>query len=137
MIGIWGEIVLCKVVFDYVVENFDLLFLVCNSVDYFIFGEIVVDCYKLDMILFECFILFIVFDYYMGWVNMVVLKVVGIFVGRSLSVGNEIVMGVDGLVFGELCESEVMGFVLELGVSGGCECFGIVIGGNLDFVMLE
>jgi predicted amidohydrolase YtcJ len=70
------------------------------------------------------------FDHHTVWVNTKALEKTGIFKGRALSQGNEIVMGANGLATGELREFEAFAPVLELGSSGGRESAGIVTGRN-------
>jgi predicted amidohydrolase YtcJ len=70
------------------------------------------------------------FDHHTVWANTKALEKTGILKGRSLSQGNEIVMGNDGLATGELREFEAFAPVLDLGTSGGRESAGIVTGRN-------
>jgi predicted amidohydrolase YtcJ len=68
------------------------------------------------------------FDHHSVWANTKALEAAGILRGRTLTTGNEIVMGTDGSATGELREFEAFGPVLELGASGGRESAGIVTG---------
>jgi predicted amidohydrolase YtcJ len=70
------------------------------------------------------------FDHHTVWANTKALEVAGIFNGRRLNTGNEIVMGADGLATGELREFEAFAPILALGASGGRESAGIVTGSN-------
>ena len=137
LIGIRGEGPLRKAITTYAAENPDLPLLVCNSADYLIFGDTAADRHKLDAISPDRPLLLIAPDHHTGWANTAALKAAGILEGKSLSVGNEIVMGADGLASGELRESEAMGPVLELGANGGRERFGIATGGDPDSVNAE
>jgi hypothetical protein len=76
-------------------------------------------------------------DYHTAWANTAALNVAGLIRGKKLSIGNEIVMGADGFVTGELRESEAIGPVLDLGASGGRERFGVATGGDPDSVNAE
>lgn len=68
------------------------------------------------------------FDHHTVWANTRALEVAGVLQGRTLNVGNAIVMGSDGLATGELREFEAFAPVLELGLSGGRESAGIITG---------
>jgi len=64
-------------------------------------------------------------DHHTAWANTAALEKAGILGGRAIGVGNEIVMGADGLASGELREREAFGPVLELSTSGGRERCGL------------
>ena len=70
------------------------------------------------------------FDHHTVWANTKALEKTGILKGRTLSQGNEIVMGADGFATGELREFEAFAPILDLGTSGGRESAGIVTGRN-------
>ncbi|MER8706584.1 amidohydrolase [Mesorhizobium sp. M1088] len=53
-------------------------------------------------------------DHHTMWANTKALKLAGILHGKQLGLGNEIVMGADGLAAGELREGEAFGPILEL-----------------------
>ncbi|MCD2175498.1 amidohydrolase [Rhizobium sp. C4] len=137
LIGIRGEEALRKAITAYAAENPDLPLLVCNSADYVIFGDAAADRHRLDAISPDRPLLLIAPDHHTGWANTAALKAAGILNGKSLGVGNEIVMAADGLASGELRENEAMGPVLELGANGGRERFGIATGGDPDSVNAE
>ncbi len=71
-------------------------------------------------------------DFHTAWANTAALEAAGILRGRKLGVGNEIVMGDDGLAMGELREGEAMGPVLDLKHTGGRERLGLSTGGEPD-----
>lgn len=71
-------------------------------------------------------------DFHTAWANTAALAAAGILHGRTLGVGNEIVMGADGLATGELREGEAMGPVLDLKDGGGRERLGLSTGGEPD-----
>lgn len=125
-LGVKGFDVLKEGFFVFVVFKFDEGLFFVQGIDYEIFGKgIWFDCYMFDCICFDWLIVVMVYDFYMFFVNMVVLKVVGFFYGCELLVGNEVVMGEDGLVIGELCEKFVMLLVFDLCIMGGCEMLGM------------
>lgn len=64
-------------------------------------------------------------DHHTAWANTAALRQAGILNGREIGVGNEIVMGDDGLASGELREREAFGPVLALSASGGRERSGL------------
>jgi len=70
------------------------------------------------------------FDHHTVWANTKALDVAGILKGRDLPVGNEIVMGADGLATGELREPAAFMPVLNLMPTGGRDYLGFTTGGN-------
>ena len=134
LLGVRGEPALRSAITAYAAENPDLPLLVGNGTDYLIFGDTPADRHKLDAIMPDRPLLLVSPDYHTAWANTAALKAAGILEGAKLSVGNEIVMGADGLAAGELRESEAMGPVLELASTGGRERFGIATGGDPDLV---
>ena len=70
------------------------------------------------------------FDHHTVWANTKALEVAGILKGRDLPVGNEIVMGADGLATGELREPAAFMPVLNLMPTGGRDYLGFTTGGN-------
>lgn len=64
-------------------------------------------------------------DHHTAWANTAALEHAGILRGRAVGVGNEIVMGADGLATGELREREAFGPVVALSTSGGRERSGL------------
>lgn len=70
------------------------------------------------------------FDHHTVWANTKALEVAGIIKGRDLPVGNEIVMGPDGLATGELREPAAFMPVLALTPTGGRDYLGFTTGGN-------
>lgn len=137
LMGVRGRDQLKKLVDAYAAENPDLPLLVGQGADYLIFGDKAADRHRLDELMPDRPLLFISADYHTGWANTAALKAAGLLEGRKLSVGNEIVMGADGLASGELRESEAMGPVLELGVTGGRERFGVATGGDPASISAE
>ncbi|MFT3671244.1 amidohydrolase [Aestuariivirga sp.] len=70
------------------------------------------------------------FDHHTVWANTKALEAAGILKGRNLPVGNEIVMGSDGLATGELREPAAFMPVLNLMPTGGRDYLGFTTGGN-------
>jgi hypothetical protein len=65
------------------------------------------------------------YDFHTLFANTAALKAAGLLHGRSLAVGNEVVMGEDGLATGELREKFALLPVLDLRTSGGREMLGM------------
>ncbi|RKE83399.1 amidohydrolase [Rhizobium sp. AG855] len=65
------------------------------------------------------------YDFHTLFANTAALKAAGLLHGRDLPVGNEVVMGDDGLATGELREKFALLPVLELRTSGGREMLGM------------
>jgi predicted amidohydrolase YtcJ len=68
------------------------------------------------------------FDHHTMWANTKALEAAGILRGRSLPVGNEIVIGSDGLATGELREFMAYMLVQALTPTGGREWMGMTSG---------
>lgn len=71
-------------------------------------------------------------DHHTAWANTAALDKAGILRGRAIGVGNEIVMGPDGLAAGELRENEAFDPVLSLGSAGTRFRIGLSTGGEPD-----
>lgn len=128
--GVHGETELRARVTAYAQENPDLPLLVGQGAGYIIFDDGPADRHKLDALMPDRPMIFVAADFHTAWANTIALKQAGILEGRKLSVGNEIIMGADGLATGELREADAMGPVLELGSTGGRERFGVETGGS-------
>ena len=72
----------------------------------------------------------ICFDHHTVWANTKALEAGGLLHGASLTPGNEIVMGSDGLATGELREAAAFAPLLDLTATGGREWLGMVTGEN-------
>jgi predicted amidohydrolase YtcJ len=68
------------------------------------------------------------FDHHTMWANTKALEAAGIMRGRALPVGNEIVLGSDGLATGELREPAAYIFVQHLTPTHGREMLGMTTG---------
>jgi predicted amidohydrolase YtcJ len=71
-------------------------------------------------------------DHHTAWANSAALEAAGIYKGRALPVGNEIVMGKDGLATGELREGEAIKPVYTLKEGGNRDRLGLETGGEPD-----
>jgi predicted amidohydrolase YtcJ len=71
-------------------------------------------------------------DHHTAWANSAALKATGIWRGKVLPVGNEIVMGSDGLASGELREGEAIKLVYKLKEGGNRDRLGLETGGEPD-----
>ncbi len=76
-------------------------------------------------------------DHHTAWANTIALEKAGILHGRDVGVGNEIVMGEDGLATGELRETNAIRPVACMGVTGGREGLGVGTGGDPEHVTPE
>lgn len=65
-------------------------------------------------------------DHHTMWGNTAALKMAGLLNGRTLSPGNEILMGDDGLAAGELREFEAFAPLIALTPTGGRETLGLL-----------
>jgi predicted amidohydrolase YtcJ len=84
----------------------------------------------LDTIIADRPLALICFDHHTVWANTKALEAGGLLHGASLTPGNEIVMGSDGLATGELREAAAFAPLLELTATGGREWLGMVTGEN-------
>lgn len=84
----------------------------------------------LDTIIADRPLALICFDHHTVWANTRALEAGGLLHGASLTPGNEIVMGSDGLATGELREAAAFAPLLGLTATGGREWLGMVTGEN-------
>src|SRR3990170_1494492 len=84
----------------------------------------------LDTIIADRPLALICFDHHTVWANTKALEAAHLLHGASLTPGNEIVMGSDGLATGELREAAAFAPLLELTATGGREWLGMVTGEN-------
>ncbi|MBZ0262449.1 MAG: amidohydrolase [Hyphomicrobiales bacterium] len=84
----------------------------------------------LDTIIADRPLALICFDHHTVWANTRALEAGGLLQGASLTPGNEIVMGSDGLATGELREAAAFAPLLGLTATGGREWLGMVTGEN-------
>jgi predicted amidohydrolase YtcJ len=138
LFGVKGFDALSAAVIAYAAENPDLPLLVGQSTDYTILSdEERVTRHHLDRIISDRPLLLVAPDRHTGWANTIALEMAGILKGRDVGVGNEIVMGEDGLATGELRESNAMRPVATMSITGGREGLGVGTGGEPDEVTPE
>ena len=114
---------------DYAKANPDEPLLVGFSADYTLLGgQEKVTRHHLDAILADRPFMMFAPDHHTAWANTAALKAAGILGGRDVGVGNEIVMGEDGLANGELREGNAFGPVAALASTGGREELGMLTG---------
>lgn len=119
----------------YAAANPDLPLLVGQSTDYTVLSEEErVTRHHLDRIISDRPLLLVAPDRHTGWANTIALEMAGILNGRDVGVGNEIVMGDDGLANGELRESNAMRPVATMSITGGREGLGVGTGGEPEEV---
>jgi predicted amidohydrolase YtcJ len=135
LFGVKGFDALSAAVTAYAEENPDLPVLVAQAADYTILSEHErVTRHHLDRIPSDRPLLIFAPDHHTAWANTIALDMAGILHGRDVSVGNEIVMGPDGLAIGELRESNAIRPVSSMSVTGGREGLGVGTGGEPEDV---
>lgn len=138
LFGVKGFEALKQAVTAYAAANPDLRLLVGLSADYTILSETEkVSRHHLDAILPDRPFMMLAPDRHTAWANTAALRAAGILEGRDVGVGNEIVMGEDGLATGELKETNAIDPVAEMGVTAGRDHLGIGTGGDPDHVTPE
>ncbi|CAN7448539.1 amidohydrolase [Rhizobium sp. LjRoot254] len=138
LFGIQGFEAFARTVRDYAASKPDLALLVAQQADYSILGRNEpVTRHHLDRILPDRPFLMYAPDHHTAWANTAALKAAGILAGRDVGVGNEIVMGEDGLANGELKEADAIGPVARLSQTGGREGLGVATGRDPDSVTPE
>lgn len=136
--GVKGFETLQQKVREYAAANPDLGLLEAQYADYTIlFTEERVTRHHLDRIIADRPFIMVAPDHHTAWANTIALEKAGILHGRDVGVGNEIVMGEDGLANGELRESDAMRPVTALSETGGREMLGVGTGGDPEHVTAE
>jgi predicted amidohydrolase YtcJ len=131
--GVHGFDALSEKVRHYAAAKPDAALLVANSADYTILSaDERVSRHHLDRIIKERPFAIASPDHHTMWANPVALERAGILRGGQAGVGNEIIMGGDGLASGELREGGAFGPVLQLADGGGRERLGLSTGGEPD-----
>ncbi|MFL5259269.1 MAG: amidohydrolase [Hyphomicrobiales bacterium] len=131
--GVHGFEALAEAIRRYAAERPDTSLLVANAADYTILGaDERVTRSHLDRIIPDRPFAMAAPDHHTMWANSLALERAGILEGRDVGVGNEIVIGADGLAAGELREGEAFGPVLALADGGGRERLGLSTGGEPD-----
>ncbi len=113
LLGVRGPDALGKAIRAYAAANPDRPVIMGQGCDYDIYDRALTR-HDLDAILPDWPVLLLAADHHTGWANTAALKAAGILQGKTLTPGNEIVMGDDGLASGELREFEAKLPVLAL-----------------------
>ena len=113
LLGVRGPEALGSAIRDYAAANPDRPVVMGQGCDYDIYGRSLTR-HDLDAILPDRPVLLLAADHHTGWANTAALEAAGILHGRTLTPGNEIVMGEDGLATGELREFEAKAPVMRL-----------------------
>lgn len=122
----------------YAAKNPNLKLLLARSADYTILSETErTTRHDLDRVISDRPFAMISPDHHTAWANTKALELAGLLNGRQVGVGNEVVMGEDGLASGELREADAMQPVFDLSETGGREGLGIGTGGEPDSVTPE
>ncbi len=122
----------------YAAKNPNLKLLLARSADYTILSETErTTRHDLDRVISDRPFAMISPDHHTAWANTKALELAGLLHGRQVGVGNEVVMGEDGLASGELREADAMQPVFDLSETGGREGLGIGTGGEPDSVTPE
>lgn len=124
--GVKGVDALTQAVRDYARGSVDAGLLLAQGASYEILGKGQrLDRHVLDAICPDRPLAVMTFDFHTLFANTAALAAAGLLQGRSLSPGNEVVMGADGQAAGELREKEAMIPVLSLRQKGGREMLGM------------
>lgn len=136
--GIQGFEPLKAAILDYAEKNPDEPLLMGFSADYSIIS-LTEPCtrHHLDAILPDRPFMMFAPDHHTAWANTAALEKAGILQGKDVGIGNEIVMGQDGLANGELREGNAFGPVSALASTGGREELGMVTGMDPENVTPE
>ena len=113
LLHVQGEAALRRALTEFAAANPDAPMLMGQGCDYAIYDRALTR-HDLDAIVPDRPVLFTAADHHTAWANTRALEMAGILQGRALGVGNEIVMGADGLATGELREFEAFAPVLAL-----------------------
>ncbi len=136
--GIQGFDALKTAILDYSAANPDEPLLMGFSADYSIIGlGEPVTRQHLDAIVPDRPFMMFAPDHHTAWANTMALQQAGLLQGKDVGIGNEIVMGADGLASGELREGNAFGPVAALASTGGREELGMVTGMDPDNVTPE
>lgn len=128
--GVSGFARLSELTRDYARHKPDAKILIAQGADYTILSkDEPVTRHHLDRIVPDQPFMMFSPDHHTAWANTVALERAGVLRGRTLPVGNEIVMGPDGLATGELREGAAIDPVRSIG--GECrERLGLETGGE-------
>ena len=136
--GVKGFDALERAVKAYAAEYPERQLLIAQQADYTILSDDErVTRHHLDRILPDRALLIVAPDHHTAWANTTALTMGGILEGRDVGVGNEIVMGEDGLASGELRESNAIRPISAFGETGGREMLGVGTGSDPEHVTAE
>ncbi|MCM2475121.1 amidohydrolase [Rhizobium sp. CG5] len=136
--GVRGFEAMSEAIKAYAAANPDEPVLLAQSADYTILGAgEEITRHHLDRVLPDRPFLMYAPDHHTAWANTAALKLADLLNGRDVGVGNEVVMGNDGLATGELRETNAISPVVQLASTGGREGLGILTGGDPDSVTPE
>ncbi|SNB78739.1 hypothetical protein SAMN07250955_11934 [Arboricoccus pini] len=131
LLGVMGKEALTEAVRTYAAGKPDLRLIIGQQANYTVLGvDHPVSRQDLDQILPDRPLLLFSPDHHTAWANSLALEQAGILRGRDVGVGNEIVMGADGLATGELRENRAIDPVASLSDTGGRERLGVLTGGD-------
>lgn len=131
LFGVHGFEALERKVRAYASANPDDTLLIGETADYTILGvKEPVTRHHLDRILSDRAFVMYAPDHHTAWANTIALERAGILRGGEVGVGNEIVMGSDGLATGELRENQAIEPVLRLSNRGLRYRLGLSTGGD-------
>lgn len=136
--GVQGFEALKSAILDYAAKNPDEPLLMGFSADYSIIS-LTEPCTRqhLDAILPNRPFMMFAPDHHTAWANTMALEMAGLLQGKDVGIGNEVVMGPDGLASGELREGNAFGPVAALASTGGREELGMVTGMDPENVTPE
>jgi len=138
LMGVKGSDALDKALKAYAADYPQRDLLIAQHADYAILSDDErVTRHHLDRILPDRAVLIFAPDHHTAWANTLALTMGGILEGRDVGIGNEIIMGEDGLANGELRESNAIRPVSALGETGAREMLGVGTGGDPDHVTAE
>ncbi|THV20695.1 amidohydrolase [Peteryoungia ipomoeae] len=136
--GVQGFEALKAAILDYAAKNPEEPLLMGFSADYSIIS-LTEPCtrHHLDAILPDRSFMMFAPDHHTAWANTRALEEAGLLHGKDVGIGNEVVMGPDGLANGELREGNAFGPVAALASTGGREELGMVTGMDPESVTQE
>jgi predicted amidohydrolase YtcJ len=138
VMGMKGFDALDKALKAYAAEHPERRLLIAQHADYTILSDDErMTRHHLDRILPDRAVLIFAPDHHTAWANTLALEMAGILEGRDVGIGNEIVMGEDGLATGELRESDAIRPVSIFGETGARDMLGVGTGGDPDHVTAE
>lgn len=138
LFGIRGLDAMREAVQAYAAKHPDEPVLIGGSADYTMLGEDhAISRHDLDLALPDRALLLYAPDHHTAWANTKALEMAGLLHGRDVGIGNEVVMGPDGLATGELRETNAISPVARLSSTGGREGLGIGTGGDPEDVTPE